>query len=374
MCNTQFKAAFNPGQNISIDEGCCPWRGRLRFKQFNPRKPNKYHMKIFQVSDPQIGYLLHFKVYTGKGSCHRDGVALNPKSNTTTKTVLTLCEDAGVLDKGHCVYMDSYFTSVSLAQELFSRDTLCCGTTRHRIGQPLMLGDPKKKVTLTPGLSCALRCGPVLCFKWVQDKSKPGKKKCKEVYMLTSKHVAEERFSGKILYQTGEPIYKPSAVVDYCHEMGGVDLTDQLLEYYHFLRRSCKWWRKLWVHLFNMVILNSFLLNKNFGLQRNLSQPEFRYMIAAALLDYTPIVNPPDAPLVPQQLGGHWPERLPVSTTAKTRRTKTRKCTYCFVSARKAAQGATRKEASTTIICSSCRVPLCVYPCFGKYHIEKNLH
>ena len=318
MCNTQFKAAFNPGQNISIDEGCCPWRGRLRFKQFNPRKPNKYHMKIFQVSDPQIGYLLHFKVYTGKGSCHRDGVALNPKSNTTTKTVLTLCEDAGVLDKGHCVYMDSYFTSVSLAQELFSRDTLCCGTTRHRIGQPLMLGDPKKKVTLTPGLSCALRCGPVLCFKWVQDKSKPGKKKCKEVYMLTSKHVAEERFSGKILYQTGEPIYKPSAVVDYCHEMGGVDLTDQLLEYYHFLRRSCKWWRKLWVHLFNMVILNSFLLNKNFGLQRNLSQPEFRYMIAAALLDYTPIVNPPDAPLVPQQLSGHWPERLPVSTTAKT--------------------------------------------------------
>ena len=52
MCNTQFKAAFNPGQNISIDEGSCPWRGRLQFKQFNPRKPNKYHIKIFQVSDP----------------------------------------------------------------------------------------------------------------------------------------------------------------------------------------------------------------------------------------------------------------------------------------------------------------------------------
>ena len=145
MCNTQFKAAFNPGQNISIDEGCCPWRGHLCFKQFNPRKPNKYHMKLFQVSDPQIGYLLHFKVYTGMGSCHRDGIASNSKCNTMTKTVLTLCEDAGVLDKGHCIYVDSYFTSVSLAQELFSRDTLCCGTTRHRIGQPLMLGDQKKK-------------------------------------------------------------------------------------------------------------------------------------------------------------------------------------------------------------------------------------
>ena len=41
--------------------------------------------------------------------------------------------------------------------------------------------------------------------------------------MLTTKHVAEEHYSGKILYRTGEPIYKPCAVVDYCHEMGGVD-------------------------------------------------------------------------------------------------------------------------------------------------------
>ena len=53
--------------------------------------------------------------------------------------------------------------------------------------------------------------------------------------------------------------------------------------------------------------------------------------------------------------------------------TKKKNTYYCYVSAKKAARGATRREASTTIICSSCRVPLCVFPCFGKYHIEKNL-
>ena len=58
---------------------------------------------------------------------------------------------------------------------------------------------------------------------------------------------------------------------------------------------------------------------------------------------------------------------------AKTQRRKTQKCTYCYVSAKKAARGATRREASTMIICSSCHVPLCVFPCFGKYHIEKKL-
>ena len=58
---------------------------------------------------------------------------------------------------------------------------------------------------------------------------------------------------------------------------------------------------------------------------------------------------------------------------AKTQRRKTQKCTYCYVSAKKAARGATWREASTMIICSSCHVPLCVFPCFGKYHIEKKL-
>ena len=371
MCNTQFKAAFNPGQNISIDEGTCPWRGRLRFKQFNPRKPNKYHIKIYQVSDPNSGYLIHFKVYTGVGSCHRDGVCSCDGQNTTTKTVMTLCQDAGILDKGHCIYLDNFFTSVSLAEELFSRETLCCGTSRHRIGQPLLLGR-KEALKLMPGYSCALRSGPVLCFKWIQDKNKPGKQSTKEVYMLTTKHLAEEHYSGKILHRTGEPIYKPSAVVEYCHEMGGVDLTDQLLEYYHFLRRSCKWWRKLWVHIFNMVILNAFVMNKTFGLKKSLSQTDYRYILALALLDYTPVINDPTLPM-PQQACGHWPERLPMSTTAKKPRTKILKCAYCFVSAKKAAKGAVRKESSTTIICSSCRVPLCVYPCFGKYHIEKKI-
>ena len=198
--------------------------------------------------------------------------------------------------------MDSYFTSVSLAHMNSSVGTHCAVVQHeHCIGQPLMLSGKHDSVKLKPGLSCALQSGPVLCFKWVQDKNKPGKQSTKEVYMLTTKHVAEEHYSGKILYRTGEPIYKPCAVVDYCHEMGGVDLTDQLLEYYHFLRCSCKWWRKLWVHLFNMVILNAFLLNKHFGLQKNLTQPEFRYLLAAALLDYTPLVDPPYANCMPQQ-------------------------------------------------------------------------
>ena len=42
MISASFKTAYKPGKNISVDEGCCPWKGRLRFRQYNPRKPANF--------------------------------------------------------------------------------------------------------------------------------------------------------------------------------------------------------------------------------------------------------------------------------------------------------------------------------------------
>ena len=67
---------------------------------------------------------------------------------------------------------------------------------------------------------------------------------------------------GKMSRSDGMPLYKPTCIVDYTRWMGGVDVADQLMNYYHFLRRTIKWWRKLWVHMLNMIIMNAFLLNR----------------------------------------------------------------------------------------------------------------
>ena len=149
MISASFKTAYKPGKNISVDEGCCPWKGRLRFRQYNPRKPAKFHIKLFQVSDPATGYVIHFSVYTGKGSCYREGIIPNNPGlhNTTTKTVMTLCYDARVLDAGHCVYFDNFFTSVALLEELFSRQTMACGTSRARVQGPQALQSKKPKLS-----------------------------------------------------------------------------------------------------------------------------------------------------------------------------------------------------------------------------------
>ena len=41
--------------------------------------------------------------------------------------------------------------------------------------------------------------------------------------------------------RNGDKIEKPEPVYYYCGWMGGVDLSDQLLNYYSFLRKSSKW-------------------------------------------------------------------------------------------------------------------------------------
>ena len=61
-----------------MDEGCCPWKGRLRFRQYNPRKPAKFHIKLFQVSDPATGYVIHFQC-----TLERDRVIVKVSSQIT---------------------------------------------------------------------------------------------------------------------------------------------------------------------------------------------------------------------------------------------------------------------------------------------------
>ena len=128
MLDRNFLSVYKPERDISIDEGCMPWKGRLRFKQYNPSKPARFHVKLYQVCEASSGYVLGFKTYTGKGSCHSELSSLDNECTTTTKTVLTLLEACNLLDRGHHVYMDNYYTSPELMEELLSRSTLACGT------------------------------------------------------------------------------------------------------------------------------------------------------------------------------------------------------------------------------------------------------
>ena len=60
--------------------------------------------------------------------------------------------------------------------------------------------------------------------------------------------------------------------------MGGCDTSDQLISYYSFLWKSVKWWKKLFIHLLNMLLLNPHILNSKYGCKKLDHQGYMEYM------------------------------------------------------------------------------------------------
>jgi len=54
---------------------------------------------------------------------------------------------------------------------------------------------------------------------------------------------------------------KPAAVLAYNKYKTGVDRSDQMLSYYSFERKTMKWWKKLFFHLFDLAVVNAHILH-----------------------------------------------------------------------------------------------------------------
>ena len=94
------------------------------FRCYNPSKPNKWHLKLFEVSDSRTGYVLAFDIYTGKNKtcCAKNADVLDPASTQITKTVMGLLKKGYLLGKGHHVYVDNSFEPRFILGTFFKRD------------------------------------------------------------------------------------------------------------------------------------------------------------------------------------------------------------------------------------------------------------
>ena len=355
---------YEPEQNLAIAEGTCPFKGRVIFRVYNPAKPNKWGIKLYQVCESSSGYCVGFDVYDGTNGCavYSQLVGTSEDATQTTKIVVGLMARFGLLGKGHNLFCDNYYMSPELADELDTHLTYICGTVRiNRKEMPRVFSGLKLKA----GDAIFRRRGNLLAIKY-KDK--------RDVHMLTTMHEATWTLTNKVDRQ-GNPIMKPTATVAYCKNMGGVDLSDQILQYYDVLRRCLKWWRKLFFHLFNLMLVNSYKLYLKYGNPpKRRAHQTFRAQLVHALID-----SAPQAPR-PQVRGGKKPEpigrligsHLPVHIPAKPNAVKARPqrdCVGCNPEAKKR-NGFKRKQ--TIYMCEKCNVALCVPTCFRVYHSHQD--
>ena len=50
MMQRNFCTKYRPGKELSLDESTCSFKGRVHFKSYNPKIPNRFHIKHFMAS------------------------------------------------------------------------------------------------------------------------------------------------------------------------------------------------------------------------------------------------------------------------------------------------------------------------------------
>lgn len=337
-------SSFYPGQNLTIDEGICPFRGRIHFKVYIPSKPEKYGIKLYIVSDASTGYLLNCEVYSGSAG---------NKKNAIQDLVERLCNK--YLGKGHTIYMDRFYTSPLVFDYLWHNKTLAVGTVmQRRKGLPEVF----KTSNLKKGEAVFQRKNHLLAVKW---------RDTRDVFMLSSKHKSTSSFV--TVKSKGGNIQKskPDVVIDYNMYKTGVDHGDQLVAYYPFHRKTMKWWKKLFFHLFSRAIVNSFILYKQTHPDKNCQLSSFIIALAKALANKGDMeANNEVPPSSAARLSArHFPVKIP--PTAK-KANPTRYCKVC--SDRGKTQAGKRIRKESRYYCKDCGVALCVPNCFRLFHTK----
>ena len=137
-------------------------------------------------------------------------------------------------------------------------------------------------------------------------------------------------------------------------------LADQMVLYYGFVHRSIKWWKRVFFHILDTCIVNAHILY-NATSEKKLTQLEFRRAVAEGLLcnyEAAKVRHRAQDPHLPLRLKERaFPEPIPDNSRPD-----------CHVCSNRAAG----HRCQTSYRCKLCKTPLCLYPCFEKYHTLLN--
>lgn len=350
---TNFRSMCTPEQNITIDESLLLYKGRLGWIQYIPLKRARFGIKTYLLCESKSGYVWNFLIYTGHGTL------LNPEFRdhlVSMQVVLTLAEP--LFGKGYCLTMDNYYNCPRLADILITHQTDVYGTLKvNRKDVPKGL---QRK--LNKGELIGYQRGKVAVMKW-RDK--------KDVALLSTLH----DLTKVDVQKRNKVVSKPQVVIDYNDTMGGVDRVDQHLSDYALPRkRGKKYYKKLFFHLLDLALWNSFVMyKKSHGTKTAL---QYRMEVIRLMFEkyYRPDANVsirvgrPSTVQNPTRLTGrHFPEYIP-ATDKKAN--PTRVCALC-AKVRDAKGKKIRKESR--YYCPNCNVPLCIVPCFRVYHTKHTI-
>jgi len=166
--NEAYTKFYNPSEHLAVDEVIVKFKGRVIFRQYAPKKRKCFGIKIYKLCE-ESGYTYDMRVYLG-----RDSHSATDDMTATCANVRHLTSRVEGL--GHKIFMDNFFSSPRLCNDLDRHKINSCGTVRHnRRDTPLDFGP--KQLKLKRGDVRVRTRGSLTALVW-KDRRK--------VYMLTN--------------------------------------------------------------------------------------------------------------------------------------------------------------------------------------------
>ncbi|KAG8233829.1 hypothetical protein J437_LFUL008051 [Ladona fulva] len=116
MLNDSYAKFYFPSEHLAVDEVIVLFKGRVVFRQYIPKKHKRFGIKVYKLCDDRA-YTYDMKVYLGK-----DRLNLAKETPATQATVRSLTRR--VEGVGHKLYMDNFFSSPNLFDELKTKKYL----------------------------------------------------------------------------------------------------------------------------------------------------------------------------------------------------------------------------------------------------------
>lgn len=396
--NRKFASLYYPQQEIAIDESLLKWHGRLSFAQKINTKAAQVGVKSYELCESSTGYLWKFMVYTGKSKTtinndnndndddnnieqteqdDRTEQTLSDfqPTNATAKIVFDLVQP--LLHKGHTLIMDNFYNCPLLARCLKLRQTDSYGTQRlNREFIPASLRTISK-TDLRHGELVATYCPDLSLMVWRDSNL---------ISMISTYHSLQIGTSNKYNRMT----YKPSIVLDYNKNMGGVDRKDQYLSAQNIERvRTRVWYKKLFRRFFNVAVFNCYVIYHT--KHPKMSHRQFRTILAEGLLKtYRHIDLTTESRLITRPCGRQTTNMMMTTMTTTTTTTTTttiRRNTKFTLMNRPIVDGnhfpmrttakrgrcwwcSNKQKVLTRTVwqCIECGVYLCIIGCFRDFH------
>ncbi|XP_034022602.1 piggyBac transposable element-derived protein 4-like [Thalassophryne amazonica] len=252
------------------------------------------------------------------------------------------------LGTGYHIYMDNFYTSPKLFMDLDNMKFGACGTYReNRRGCPRGRANALTKKSERGSIRW-IREGPLVFVKSMDTW---------EVFVCSTIHHA---FSGETVQKRvkdakdGRWMVKdipcPTPVLAYNKNMGGVDLSNQLIQYYSIHMKTARWYTTVLLQFLDIVTTNAFISHREISSIKQvqpMTHKDFMMELVCQLCgtDKTDVLQNRSQNHVPA------PTVMGTDPCQKARKGRLR-CQQCLQ--------VDKKKSDTPWMCQACNVPLCV--------------